>query len=260
MNIDLGKQAAIVTGASRGIGREIALQLARSGAAVALAARSADALAAVAAEIDGAGGRAIAIPTDVADPAAVADLAARTLEAYGRIDILVNNAGISYVANLVMSKDERWREVLETNVLSAYYCSKAVLRSMIKAKYGRIVNISSISALVGAGHNSAYAASKAAVIGLTRSLAIEVGKLGITVNAVCPWHVETELSEYTMGARAMMFGQTAGEYLAGLIEESPQRRLITTREVAAATVFLCGADARGINGTTLNLSGGTYIT
>lgn len=260
MNIDLGEQVAIVTGASRGIGREIAKELAGAGVSVALAARGAEALEQVAEEIRAAGGRALAIPTDVTDVEAVSALVARTLEELGRVAILVNNAGTSYVSNVVMSNDEKWRECLETNVMSMYYCSKAVLKPMIRAKYGRIVNIASLSALVGAGHNSSYAASKAAMIGFTRSVAIEVGKLGITCNAICPWHVETELSKETMGARGKMFGKTAEEYIAMLAQESPQGRFVTPEEVAGLTLFLCTEQARGINGTALNLSGGAFIT
>jgi len=260
MDTSLEDQVAIITGASRGIGREIAKVLAGAGAAVALAARGQEALDEVATEITASGGRVLAVPTDVTDPEAVSALVSRTTKELGKLDILVNNAATSYVSNVVMANDARWRECLETNVMSMYYCSKAALKSMIRAKYGRIVNIASLSALVGAGHNSAYAASKAAMLGFTRSVAIEVGKLGITVNAICPWHVDTELAKQTMAARGKMFGKTAEEYIEMLAGESPQNRLISTEEIAGLTLFLCTPAARGINGTAINVSGGTYIT
>ena len=200
------------------------------------------------------------MPTDVAEKQAVTALVSRTLEELGRLDVLVNNAGTSYVANLLMANDEKWQECLETNVMSTYFCSKAALKPMMRAKSGRIVNIASLSGLLGAAHNSSYAASKAAMIGFTRSLAKEVGGLGITVNAICPWHVDTDLAKQTMGARGKMFGKTAEEYIQMLADESPQKRLVTAEEVAALTVFLCTHEARGINGEAINVSGGTYIT
>jgi 3-oxoacyl-[acyl-carrier protein] reductase len=260
MNISLENQVAIVTGASRGIGKEIAKTLAGAGAAVALAARGAEALEEVAEEIRASGGRALAVPTDVTDVEAVAALVSGATAELGKIDILVNNAATSYVANVVMSNDTKWRECLEMNVMSLYYCSKAVLKPMIRAKYGRIVNIASLSALVGAAHNSSYAASKAAMLGFTRSVAKEVGGLGITVNAICPWHVDTDLARHTMGARGKMFGKTAEEYIEMLTKESPQGRFVSSQEVAGLALFLCTNEARGITGTSLNLSGGAYIT
>jgi len=258
--MSLEGQVALITGAGRGIGREIALQLSGAGARVVLAARSADALEDAAEAMRSRGGEALALPTDVADEAAVRALVAAVLERFGRIDVLVNNAGSSYVSNLVMSKADRWRGSFETNVFGAYLCTRGVLRPMIRARRGCIVNVSSVSGLVGAAYNSSYAASKAAMNGLTKSTAREVAGFGITANAICPWHVDTELAHETMGARGAMFGKSAEEYLAALAEESPQKRLITPEEIAALTLFLCSAGARGITGQTINVSGGAIMT
>ena len=257
---DLREAVVVVTGAGRGIGKEIAGRFAQDGAAVILASRTKDELNEVAESIRADGGRALAVPTDVTDRSQVEQLRSVVLDEFGRIDTLINNAGISYVANLVMSEDQRWRDVLETNVIGVYLCTKALLRPMIQAKRGRIINIASVAGQVGAAYNSAYATSKAAVIGFTKSVAREVASLGITVNAICPWHVETELSTRTMGARGKMFGKSAEEYLTGLVAESPQRRLISTTEVAALALFLASPDARGITGQAINLSGGAVWT
>lgn len=257
---DLREAVVVVTGAGRGIGREIAGTFAQAGAAVVLASRTTAEIEELAESIRADGGTALAVATDVTDQAQVEQLRSAALSEFGRIDTLINNAGTSYVANLVMSDDQRWRDVLETNVIGVYRCTKALLRPMIQAKRGQIINIASVSGQVGAAYNSAYATSKAAVIGFTKSVAREVAGLGITANAICPWHVETELSAHTMGARGKMFGKSAEEYLAGLITESPQRRLISTTEVAALALFLASPDAQGITGQAINLSGGAVWT
>ena len=257
---DLREAVVVVTGAGRGIGREIAVRFAQAGAAVVLASRTEGELNEVADSIRANGGRALAVRTDVTDRSQVEQLRSIVLDKFGRIDTLINNAGTSYVANLVMSDDQRWRDVFETNVIGVYLCTKALLRPMIQAKRGQIINIASVAGQVGAAYNSAYATSKAAVIGFTKSVAREVAGLGITANAICPWHVETELSAHTMGARGKMFGKSAEEYLAGLVTESPQRRLICTTEVAALALFLVSPDARGITGQAINPSGGAVWT
>ncbi|MBC8072105.1 MAG: SDR family oxidoreductase [Deltaproteobacteria bacterium] len=245
-----------MTGAGRGIGREIAMVSAQAGAAVVLVARTASQLDEVAAHIEGAGGRALAIPADIAEPETASKIVAETMEKLGRIDVLVNNAATNYVANLVMSKDEGWRKVYELNVFAVMRLTQAALKQMIRRKSGRIINIGSVSGELGASYNSAYASSKAAIDGFTRSVAREVAKLGITSNSIRPWHVDTELVHDAMASRAKLFGKTAEEYLEGIIAQSPQKRLITAREVAALAVFLMSDDARGITGQSLNVCGG----
>ncbi len=256
MKIELEGQVVIVTGAGRGIGKEIAKVAAEAGAQTVLVARSADQLEAAAAEIVAAGGRALPWAADITDADAVTGMIAAVAERFGRIDVLVNNAATNYVANLVMSKSDGWRQVYELNVFAVMRCTQAALKHMIRRKSGRIINISSVSAELGASYNSAYASSKAAMDGFTRSVAREVAKLGITVNSIRPWHVDTELVHEAMATRAKLFGKTAEEYLASIIAQSPQQRLITAREVAALAVFLMSHDARGITGQGLNVCGG----
>jgi NAD(P)-dependent dehydrogenase (short-subunit alcohol dehydrogenase family) len=202
------------------------------------------------------GGTAVPIPTDVNDQSAVHALVDATLAHFGKLDILINNAGTNYISSLILSNDTRWKEVFETNVFAVYYCTKAVLPAMIRAKSGRIINIASIAGVVGAAHNSAYSATKAAVIGLTKSVALEVARLGITVNAICPWHVDTAMMREAMDARAAMFGNNGQQYLKQVVAHHPQRRLIKPQEVAALALFLSSEDAAGITGQTLNQCGG----
>ncbi|HET6844102.1 MAG TPA: SDR family NAD(P)-dependent oxidoreductase [Candidatus Angelobacter sp.] len=256
MNSALKGKAAIVTGGSRGIGREIALALAQAGATVVLASRDEAQLQEVARIVTSNGGNAVTVPTDVSDPSAVHALVDTTLARLGKIDILINNAGTNYISSLVLSNDARWKAMFETNVFAVYYCTKAVLPAMIRAKSGRIVNIASIAGVVGAAHNSAYSATKAAVIGFTKSIALEVARLGITVNAICPWHVDTAMMREAMDARAAMFGNNGQEYLSKVVAHHPQRRLISPKEVAALALFLSSEDAAGITGQALNQCGG----
>lgn len=256
MKVELSEQVVIVTGAGRGIGKEIARVAAGAGAQTVLVARTQEQLASAAAQIEAEGGRAWAWPADITDPAAVTAMFAGVAERFGRVDVLVNNAATNYVANLVMSKPAGWRQVYELNVFAVMQCSQAALKHMIRRKSGRIINIGSVSGELGASYNSAYASSKAAIDGFTRSIAREVAKLAITVNSIRPWHVDTELVHEAMADRAKLFGKTAEDYLASIVAQSPQQRLITAREVAALAVFLMSHDARGITGQCLNVCGG----
>ena len=256
MEVQLRDQVVVVTGAGRGIGKAVALASARAGAAVVLVSRTEDQLQAVAAEIREAGGRALVHACDLADPPAAKAVVDATIAEYGRVDVLVNNAAMNYVANLVMSKDDKWRDLYEVNLFAVVRLTRQVLKRLIRQKSGRIINVSSVSAKVGAAYNAAYASSKAAMIGFTKSVALEVAKVGITVNAVCPWHVDTEMVREAMAKRAKMFGKSAEEYLQGIIAENPQGRIMTAEEMAATCVFLMSHEARGITGQALNVDGG----
>ncbi len=256
VKVDLSGQVVVVTGAGRGIGKEIASVAAGAGATSVLVARTAAQLDAAVAEIEQQGGKAWALPADLAQPDAAGRVVAQVIERHGQIDVLVNNAATNYVANLVMAKDEGWRRLYELNVFAVMRLTQAAIKPMIRRKRGRIVNIGSVSGELGAAYNSAYASSKAAIDGFTRSVAKEVAKLGITVNSIRPWHVDTELVHEAMAARAKLFGKTAEDYIAMIIAESPQQRLITAREIAALAVFLMSEDARGITGQALNVCGG----
>ena len=259
VQLRLDGQVVIVTGAGRGIGKEIAVMSAQAGARVVLAARSADQIEAVAEEIREGGGEALAVPTDVTDREAVKSMVKQATGTWDRVDVLVNNAATNYVANLVMAKDQDIRRVYEVNVFAVFACTQAVLRHMIRQKSGRIINISSVSAKVGAAYNTAYASSKAAVIGFTKSVARETARIGVTCNAICPWHVDTELVHDAMTNRAKMFGKTAQEYLDEIIAKSPQQRLISSREVGALALLLMSEEGRGITGQALDIDGGSTM-
>lgn len=259
MKIELEGQVVIVSGAGRGIGREIAMMSAEAGAKVVLAARSGDQLQQVASEIEARGGQALPLPTDVTDQDALKALVKTTVDRWGRIDVLVNNAATNYVANLVMAKEAEIRKLYDVNVFSVFSLTQLVLRHMIRQKSGRIINISSVSAKVGAAYNTAYASSKAAMLGFTKSVAREVSKIGITSNAICPWHVDTELVHEAMTNRAKMFGKTSEEYLKDIVEHSPQQRLITAREVGGVALMLMSHEGRGINGQAINVCGGMVM-
>jgi NAD(P)-dependent dehydrogenase (short-subunit alcohol dehydrogenase family) len=260
VDIKLEGKTVIVTGAGRGIGRDIALLAAESGANVVLVARSAGQLDEVATQIAQSGkGAALAYPADLTDKAVADALVGKTLERFGAIYALVNNAGTNNIANLAMAKEDDFRAVYELNVFALFRLTKAVVRQMIRTKSGRVINISSVAAKFGSAYNSAYSSSKAAVLGFTRSVARETAQIGITVNAICPWHVDTELVRESMARRAKMFGKSADQYLQEIIDESPQKRLIEGREIAALSVFLMSPEARGITGQALNVCGGMMM-
>src|ERR1700690_1477798 len=185
---------ALVTGASQGIGRAWAIELARAGATVALAARNETKLAEVVAEIEAAGGQAVAFPLDVASEESIKAGAKAVLERFGKVEILINNAGITRDGLAMAMKRADWDDVLTTNLTGAFLLTQAVLRPMLKNRWGRIINISSVVGRTGQGGQVNYAASKAGLIGMTRSLAREVASRGITVNAVAPGYIETAMT------------------------------------------------------------------
>jgi len=244
--IDLSDRVALVTGASRGIGRAIARQLARQGAKVVAAARGENARP-VADEIAASGGRAETIALDVtADGMAEAAVSA-VLERHGRFDILVNNAGIARDQLMLRLKREDWDAVLATNLTAAFTCTQAALKPMIKQRAGRIVNVTSIVGQAGNAGQANYAASKAGLIGFTKATALEVASRGITVNAVAPGLIDTDMT------RGLPSGAQDG--WEGRI---PLRRLGTPAEVAAAVVFLASDEASYITGHVLAVNGGMY--
>jgi 3-oxoacyl-[acyl-carrier protein] reductase len=245
--LDLRDKVAIVTGASRGIGREVALMLAARGAAVIAAARG-DHAAGTTDAIGASGGRGEAATLDVTDASAVDALVAGVLERHGRVDILVNNAGIARDQLLMRMKRDDWDEVIATNLTAAFACARAVIKPMIKQRAGRIISISSVVGQVGNAGQSNYAASKAGLIGFSKSLAREVASRGVTVNVVAPGLIETDMTrEITEKAQ--------GEWAAQI----PLGRLGTTADVAAAVCFLASDEASYITGQVLAVNGGMYM-
>jgi 3-hydroxybutyrate dehydrogenase len=255
----LSGRRALVTGGGRGIGRAVVLDLARAGAAVAVAARTRSEVEAVARGIVAAGGQAVAVEMDVTDPDRVRAAFTSAREALGGIDILVSGAGIAPTAPLARTTDAVWRQVLETNLSGTFYCLREALPEMTARGWGRVVHLASIAGKTGYPYIGAYAASKHGVLGLTKCAALEVATTGVTVNAVCPGYVDTPMLELGVARIVEKTGLTADEARRRLADMSPQKRLYTAEEVSALVLFLCGESASGINGQALSVDGGTVV-
>ncbi|HQR39110.1 MAG TPA: SDR family NAD(P)-dependent oxidoreductase [Blastocatellia bacterium] len=249
-------RVALVTGGGRGIGRSVALALSTAGARVAVAARTRNEIDDVAAEIVEAGGQCIAVVLDVTSADAVREAFADVATRLGAIDVLVNNAGIARSALSWKTDDELWRSTIETNLSGTFYCMRAALGGMVERKWGRVINIASVAGKVGAAYVSAYVASKHAVIGLTRSAALEVATHGVTVNAICPGYVDTPMTDNSARIIHEKTGMSLEDARRKLESMSPQNRIITCEEVAFLTLALTNDDARGINGQAINVDGG----
>ena len=253
---DFKGQRAVVTGGGRGIGAAVARALAAEGASVVVAARSRDQVDAVATELRDAGHAAWAAVCDVTDPADVADLRERANEWMGGVDVLVNNAGIASSAPLKAITLDDWNRVFAVNATGTFLCTQAMVPAMVERGWGRVVNVASVAGKVGAPYIAAYATSKHAVVGFTRSVAAEVAAHGVTVNAVCPGYVETDMSVSTVERIVRKTDLSPEEARATLEKVSPQGRLYTAEEVAYQVVCLCDRQAGGVNGQALVLDGG----
>ena len=254
----LKDQVAIVTGGGRGIGRAIALRFAAEGAAVTLAATGRDGLEATAKEIRAQAGRALVAVTDVADEAAVMSMVSATVREFGRLDILINNSGIAGPTSPVIEMDRAgWDRTLAVNVTGACLCAKHALPHMIQRKSGRIVNITSIAGRIGYALRSPYAVSKWGMIALTRSLALETGEHGITVNAIAPGAVRGERIEAVVKARAAALNRRPEDIEREFfIDSTALKRIVEPEEIAAAALYFCSEEARNVTGETLAVSAG----
>jgi 3-oxoacyl-[acyl-carrier protein] reductase len=241
-------RVALVTGASQGIGRAVALTLAAHGAHVALAARNAEKLAEVAADIAAAGGTAHAFVLDIADEESIKACAKAVVAQFGKLEILVNNAGITRDVLALRMKRKDWDDVLLTNLTGAFLMTQAAISPMLKAKWGRVINITSVVGETGQAGQANYAASKAGMIGMTKALARELAGRAITVNAVAPGYIETAMT-----------GILTDEQKATMTTHVPMQRVGTVEEVAHAVAFLASAEAAYITGHTLDVNGGMYM-
>ena len=244
----LKDKVAIVTGASQGIGRDTALALSEAGAKVAVAARNEEKLAALVAEITEQGGEAFAVKMDVAEPEQIKAGFKSVLEKFGRLDILVNNAAITRDGLAMRMKADDWDAVLRTNLTGAHLCIQQALPSMMKARTGRIINLSSVVARMGNAGQANYVAAKAGLIGLTKAVAIEMASRNITVNALAPGFIETPMTDVL-----------PDKVKVELKSRIPLGRMGNGREIAAAIVFLASDEAAYITGQVLDINGGMYL-
>jgi 3-oxoacyl-[acyl-carrier protein] reductase len=244
----MSKRTALVTGASRGIGKACALSLALTGNRVVLAARSLDKLEETAGTIRSNGGETFVIEMDLADNASIANGVSKAAKEFGRIDILVNNAGITKDGLAVRMKRADWDLVLQTNLSGAFFAIQQVLPAMMRERWGRIVNVSSIVGETGNPGQANYVASKAGLIGLTKSLAQEIGSRNITVNAVAPGFVETDMTH-----------ALTPELKQKMLDQTPLKRIGTPEDIAGAVKFLVSDEASFITGHVLNVNGGLYM-
>jgi len=242
-------RVALVTGASQGIGKACALLLAEAGVSVALGSRNLEKLQGVAKEIEGHGGKALALGLDVSSPESVKAAVAKVLETWGKVEILVNNAGITRDNLVLRMKLADWEAVMRTNLDGAYHCIQAVLAGMVRQRYGRIINITSVVAQSGNAGQANYIASKAGLIGLTKAVAAEVASRNITVNAVAPGFISTPMTE-----------KLSEEVQRKILSVVPLGRMGTDREVAQGVRFLASDAAGYITGHVLNINGGMYMS
>jgi NAD(P)-dependent dehydrogenase (short-subunit alcohol dehydrogenase family) len=258
----LNGKLALITGGGRGIGRAMALKFAEQQARVVVAARTANQVEAVVQEISAAGhGEALGLVCDVANRKSVDQMFADLREHFGaEVNILVNNAGVAESATLANTTDDLWHRHLAINLTGTFYCMRNALPAMLASGWGRIINVASIAGKIGAPYISAYTASKHGVLGLTRSVALEVGASGVTVNAICPGYVDTEMVSRGIERITARTGRSAEEALATIKKMSPQNRLVTPEEVASLSLLLASDEGRGINGQGINIDGGTVLS
>ena len=252
---ELAGKHAVVTGASRGIGAAISAVLIAHGMRVSMLGRDAQTLGQVAKECGGAE-HALPLSADVGDSASVQAAFARARAAFGPVEVLVNNAGQAASAKFTDTDEALWNRLMAVNLTGTYLCSRQAIPDMLQCGFGRIVNVASIAGLRGAAYICAYVASKHAVIGLTRSLALEYATRNITVNAVCPGYVDTDIVKDAIANIRNKTGRSEADALAALVATNPQRRLIEPEEVADSVLWLCRPGSESVTGQSIVLSGG----
>jgi 3-hydroxybutyrate dehydrogenase len=257
----LQNKLALITGGGRGIGRAIAIAFAREGAQVAIAARTLAQVEEVARELtEQFSTNALPVVCDVSDVSSVGKLFERIKQDFGRgPDIMVNNAGIAESAPFTKTDDELWQRLLGVNLSGTFYCTRAALPEMIERGWGRVINVASIAGKTGAPYIAAYSASKHGVLGLTRSAAMEVATKGITVNAICPGYVDTQMTTRGIENITKKTRLSADEAMESIKKMSPQNRIVEPEEVAALALLLASEEGRGINGQAINVDGGTVL-
>jgi 3-oxoacyl-[acyl-carrier protein] reductase len=244
----MANRIAFITGASRGIGRACAIALSAGGAKVVLAARQLDKLEEVAAAIRAGGGEAFVVPIDLASQDSIKEAFSKASKEFGRVDILINNAGLTRDGLALRMKRDDWDAVIQTNLSGSFFCIQQVLPAMVRERWGRIVNITSVVGESGNAGQANYAASKAGLIGLTKSLAQELASRNITVNAVAPGFVETDMT-----------ASLSDELKAKITESVPLKRIGKPEDIAAAVTFLASDDASYITGHVLDVNGGMFM-
>ena len=256
----MNQRRILVTGSSRGIGKAIAETLAQQGVTVICVSKSAESCGATAAAIIAAGGKAKALAVDVADGAAIAKASEELLKEFPAIDILVNNAGTAESAPLHRSDTALFERMIAMHLMAPVHASKAVLPSMLERGAGHIVNVASVAGLMGAPYVTAYSSAKHAMIGLTRSLALELGPRGVAVNAVCPAYTDTDLVTGAVERIVQRTGRSASDALQSILSDAGQSRIVTSEEVADAVLALCNAPPGAAVGQTVVIDGRTAET
>lgn len=254
------KKIVLVTGGSGGLGRALAHAFVRQGHRVILTARSEDKLKAAVELLSSGGAEVLALPCDVTDRKQVEGLAETIRARWGNVQVLVNNAGVAKAAAFVEMPDSLWDESIKTNLTGTYYCCKVFLPAMIEARWGRIINIGSTTSKVAYPHVAAYVTSKHGLVGLTRTLALETARLGITVNTICPGYLDDDLTHASAQRMAKKTGKSVEDILAMFAASSPQKRLIMPEEVAELTLVVASEKLAGMTGQAISLDGGATMS
>ena len=252
-------KVVVITGGSGGLGRSLASAFAHAGSAVCICGRDQARLAEAQQVIASAGNNVLVLPCDVTDRVQVAALAREVERQLGNAQILINNAGIARAMSFLATPDDFWDQTIQTNLTGAYNCTKAFLPAMVRAGWGRIINVASTTAKVGYSHVTAYTASKHGLLGLTRALALEVAAKGVTVNAICPGYVNDERTHDNARQLAEKTGQSIDEALQLFAGSAPQNRLIDATEVASLALLIASAAMNGVTGQAINVDGGAVM-